>query len=87
MEQARREVTLTDWDGINYGARFWLMVKRITDLGGMPDVSIGYVDNVPRHKDGTRRQVARVSFDGNRVRDTWVHGWACDIGYVAAVTA
>lgn len=85
MSQSVRAVTVIDWDdrgqcGID------AIVDRIRAREGAPSVRREPAYNVPALPDGRARQCWVIAFDGNRVRDTWVHGWACDAGYVASIT-
>ena len=82
-----RTVTMTDWDDVGFGARFWRIVARLESAGADPDVVIDAAMTTARRRDGSVPRVAVVSFDGARVRDTWVHGWACDAGYLAHISA
>lgn len=81
-----RAVTFTDWDNVGFGARFWQIVARLETADADPDVVIDAAISPATRRDGSRPIVAVVTFDGNKVRDTWVHGWACDAGYVAHIT-
>lgn len=84
--EALRAVTVVDWDGIGWGEAFWRLVARLETSDANPRVVLDAPMTVRQRKDGTVPPVAVVSFDGNKVRDTWVHGWACNAGYVASIT-
>ena len=86
IDYAKRGVTITDWDDRGFGQKFWQIVARIDAAGAQPDVVIGAPIATAKRKDGTTPVVAVITFDGNKIRDTWVHGWACDAGYVASIS-
>ena len=81
----KRAVTLVDWDGIGWGNVNRLML-RLDESHANATVELDAPIIAARRKDGSVPSVAVVTFDGNVVRDTWVHGWAIDLGYVASVT-
>lgn len=62
------------------------VVSRLRDAGASPVLSIDVPTLAPTRRDGTVPRAFMVSFDGDRVRDTWVHGWACNAGYVVSIT-
>lgn len=81
----KRVVTVTDWDNIGWNNVNHLMVK-LDDYKASATVEFDAPLITAKRKDGSIPSVAVVTFDGNMVRDTWVHGWAIDLGYVASVT-
>lgn len=82
---SKRAVTITDWDGIGWANVNHLMV-RLDDYKASATVEFDVPFITRQRKDGTHPAVAVVEFDGDAVRDTWVHGWAIDLGYVATVS-
>ena len=62
------------------------VLSRLNNAGASPVLSIDVLTHTSARRDGTVPRAFMVSFDGDRVRDTWVHGWACDAGYVVSIT-
>lgn len=81
----KRAVTLVDWDNIGWGNVNRLML-RLDERKASATIELDAPIVKAKRKDGTFPAVAVVTFDGDVVRDTWVHGWAIDLGYVASVT-
>lgn len=86
MRTMERGLLVTDWDGIGFGGKFWAIVAKLETAGADPQVTMDPPIVTARRKDGTTPKTASLIFDGNKVRDTWAHGWAVDAGYVAAIT-
>lgn len=76
-------VEVTDWDGNGWEPLRSGVLPRLAGL----DPSSTCVERVAPHptRQGRDVRVVSVYFDRDRVRDSWVHGWACDAGYVASV--
>ena len=72
-------VKLTDWDGIGWDGLTAISAR----VGGRVDHDREPVMSGPRK--GERVPCAVITFDGDAFRDTWVHGWACNAGYVAVI--
>ena len=70
-------VMVTDYDGIG-----WDALDRVTERIGA-SVTVHHGD--PFAWRGVERPRVVLTFDGDTVRDAWVHGWACDAGYVAHI--
>lgn len=76
-------VEVTDWDGNGWSRFLSDVAPRIAQLDPEWD---GWEFEVPHPTRQDRHVwVMSVYFDRDRVRDSWVHGWACDAGYVASV--
>lgn len=80
-----RQVTVVDWDDIGQVGIDGI-AARLKDEGALVGVRQEPAYDVKPLKDGRTRQRWVIDFDGNKVRDTWVHGWACNAGYVAHVS-
>jgi hypothetical protein len=76
-------VKVTDWDGDK-----WSALKPVMDrLATFDPLWNGFeTDREVAARTGTRvvREVA-LWFDADKVRPEWVHGWACDAGFLAVV--
>lgn len=69
-------VFVTDWDRRGFGTTAVLaLILRVGD-------ALIAVADAPTVQG---RESRRIWFDRNAVRDTWVHGWACDAGLVAHI--
>ena len=79
-----RALTVTDWDGIGWD-RLVPVLAELDRLGAFPVVVYDAPVMTARRRDGSVPPVAVVTFDGERVRDTWAHGWTCDAGYVCSI--
>lgn len=83
----RAAVKITDWDD-NKMSNYDNVIRKVSNLDPMWD---GYVtmDQVRTHKGDGVREVESLTiwFDRELVRPTWVHGWACDAGFIASVVA
>jgi hypothetical protein len=82
---SNRSVTITDWDNIGWANADNLMVK-LGERKANASVTYDAPITTAKRKDGSVPNVAVITFDGNVVRDTWVHGWAIDSGYVAFIS-
>lgn len=73
-------VVVTDWDGIGW-SRLAPVLAQIDKLGG----DWRAWEDWTTKPNGREIAFTRLTFDANRVRDSWVHGWVCDAGYVAHI--
>ena len=81
-----RALTVTDWDGIGWDALVVRVIERMDDANAHATVEFDAPISTTRKRDGSVPPVAVITFDGNAVRDTHAHGWACNAGYVAHVS-
>lgn len=73
-------VEVTDWDGKGWDSLAGV-AARIEERTGERPV-IGW-----EHREVGDRlvHVATINFNSDRCRDSWVHSWVCNAGYVACI--
>lgn len=79
-------VKVTDWDG-NKWANLKLVTDRLAELD--PKWDGWETERETGQRGGGVRVVQELTlwFDADKVRPEWVHGWACDAGFLAVVEA